>query len=459
MISVPNSGLCESHNPSRFTKFSPGIDLTVLMVVLTGCLSTLLFLYSDGLWRTSFRKNVPLLDNVMQARVSLAEAYLWLDELKKGNNEIRIEVILASYDQAARAVDACVKGKSVIKGLPGLPLKDEELRTQMAQFKNSIEQTRTIAAARWQHREDHNAARTMDRKLHTAYHGLELMAGAITSKLQKDISHAMKRQKTIHFVTLFLWLTIIVGVSIVLMSVSKRRKQSTERLQHYQLRLRGLASELVLTEERERRRLATDLHDTIAQNLAISKTKLDALGSHVSSSDLNTALDEVRELLKPAIRDARSLIFQLSPPILYIMGLEAAVESLAEQTREQHGLVTTVTDDNLPKPLSEDILVLLFRAVRELLINVIKHSQSHTAKISIKKDNGYVRIDVADDGIGFDSVENDLIAAEKTGFGLFSIRERLHHLGGHLEIHSHTGLGTRVTLVAPLQKDGKILRS
>jgi len=440
---------------SRFTRFAWGIDLTVFAVLLVGLLSSLLFIYSDWLWRSSFRKNVPVLDNIMQARVSLAEGYVWLDELLRGNETIQIGMILGSYDQATQAVDACILGESAIRGLPGLPMRDGEFITQLERFKESIEKTRSVAEERWQNREVSSAARAIDLNLHTAYHGLGLMASVINSKLQEDVSASMRSQRTVHVLTLSLWLTLLAGVGTVLTFASKKRKQSNERLRSYQERLRSLASELVLTEERERRRLATDLHDAIAQNLAISKIKLDALRSQLSSEDLTDALDEVRELLKPAIRDARSLIFQLSPPILYALGLEAAVESLAEQVQQHHGLVTTFADDKQPKPLSEDILVLLFRAVQELLINVVKHSQTGTARITMRRDNGCVRIDVEDDGVGFDSTGIDFHIASRKGFGLFSLRERLHHLGGRLEINSKPGQGTQVTLVAPVQHGGE----
>jgi signal transduction histidine kinase len=428
-----------------------GIDWSVVTVLFLGFLSTLLLLYSDHLWRTSFRKNVPVLDNMMQAKDSLAEAYLWLDELLKGNETIRIEEILGSYDQAARAVDACLEGESVIRGLPGLRITEGELSTELREFKDSIEKARAVAEARWRNRDESRTAREIDRNLQTAYHGLGLMAGAITTKLEEDASAAMRTQRTVHVLTLCIWLAIISGAAAALLSASKRREQSRQRLEIYQERLRSLASELVLTEERERRRLAMDLHDSIAQSLAISKTKLDTLRTQRSSEDLSAGLDEILEILKLAIRDARSLIFQLSPPLLYVMGLEAAVESLAEQTQEKHGLITTFEDDKRPKPLGEDLRVLLFRAVRELLINVVKHSRAKKARIRMRREEGWIKIDVEDDGVGFHPARNEDLLAGRTGFGLFSIRERLHHLDGRVEIDSGPGRGTRVTLTARLQ--------
>ena len=100
-------------------------------------------------------------------------------------------------------------------------------------------------------------------------------------------------------------------------------------------------------------------------------------------------------------------------------------------------------------------LMMVFRAVQELLINVVKHSQAGTAKITVKRDEDRVRIAVGDDGVGFDSAGIDFGVAERAGFGLFSIRERLNHLGGHLEIDSRPGQGVKVTLVAPLQHGGE----
>lgn len=448
---VTKRGLRAPRGSSRHPGFLQGLDWSVVTVLVLGFLSTLLLLYSDNLWRTSFRKNVPLLDNIMQAKDSLAEAYLWLDELLKGNETIHIREILGSYDQAMRAVDACLQGESVIQGIPGLPVAEGELSTELKEFKGSIEKARAVAEARWRNRDDSRAARAIDRNLQTAYHGLGLMAGTITTKLEEDISSAMKTQRTIQILTLCVWLTIISGAAVALLSASKRRKHSHQRLETYQERLRSLASELVLTEERERRRLATDLHDSIAQSLAISKTKLDAIRTQSPSEDLPAAVDEILEILNPAIRDARSLMLQLSPPLLYVMGLEAAVESLAEQTQEQHGLTTSFSDDKQPKPLSEDIRVLLFRAVRELLINVIKHSRANAASIRMRRDHDCIKIVVEDDGVGFNLVGNEDPLAGRTGFGLFSIQERLHHLDGRVEIDSGPDRGTRVTLTARLQ--------
>jgi signal transduction histidine kinase len=208
-----------------------------------------------------------------------------------------------------------------------------------------------------------------------------------------------------------------------------------------------------LAEEQERRRLATALHDRVAQTLALSKMKLGMLREPASSTDLAESVDEIYKLLEQAIQDTRSLIFEISSPILYHFGLEAAVEWLTEQTQKQYGILFEFRDDRQPKPLDEDVRVLLFQAVRELLVNVGKHAQARSVKVALRRDGNDIQITVEDDGVGFDAFPIGSHWSEIKGFGLFSIRERLDHVGGQLKIKSEPGHGTRVTLVAPLSRD------
>ena len=230
------------------------------------------------------------------------------------------------------------------------------------------------------------------------------------------------------------------------------RKQSEEEIRTYQGQLQSLASELSLTEERERRQLATDLHDHIGQALAISKIKLGMLQKSVSAEAVARPLNEVREMIEQMIRDTRSLTFELSLPVLYELGFEAAVEWFAKEVRAKHGILVDVRKDMLPIPMDDEIKVLLFRSVRELLINIVKHAQARHARVSILRDGDRVNIKVEDDGIGI----GDRLINQNGGFGLFSIRERLHYLGGKVQMDSEDGGGTRVTLTVPLQHPRKV---
>ena len=249
----------------------------------------------------------------------------------------------------------------------------------------------------------------------------------------------------------------IAGVIGVATDITERKRAETQLLA-YQERLRSLASELSLAEERERRRIARDLHDRIGQTLAICKIKLGALRASASSTGLAGPLDEIHKLIDEIIQETRSLTFEVSSPILYELGLEAAVEWLVEQIQEQYGLLSHFEDDRQPKPLDDDVRVLLFQAVRELLTNVAKHAQAHNVKVSLRRDDSNIKITVEDDGNGFDT--SDVVShwSRSEGFGLFSIRERLGHLGGRLEVESEPGHGTWATLAAPLKCDEAITR-
>ena len=235
-----------------------------------------------------------------------------------------------------------------------------------------------------------------------------------------------------------------------LQSEINERKKAERKLLIYQKQLRSLASELSLAEERLRRRIATDIHDHVGQNLAISKIKVESLAQSAPSPETARALDEIRDLIAQTIESTRSLTFELSPPVLYDLGFEAAVEWLVRQTRRQYGLSTEFEDDGQTKSLDNNVRVLLFQAVREVLLNVVKHARAGNVMVSIRKVGNEIRVSVEDDGVGFD-VSKALSQDYKTsGFGLFSIRERLDHIGGYVDINSEFDRGTQVTLVAPI---------
>jgi PAS domain S-box-containing protein len=231
----------------------------------------------------------------------------------------------------------------------------------------------------------------------------------------------------------------------------QERKYNEKKLMEQQDKLRLLSSELLLTEERERRQIATELHDRIGQTLAVIQIKLAELREASASNETAAkALDDIRQYIEQTIQDTRSLTFELSPPVLYELGLEAALAWLINQILEKHGLRVELKDDGRSKPLDNGCRVIMFQSARELLFNIVKHARARSATVSVRKDGNDIRIEIEDDGIGFDSSELESSGTGSRGFGMFSIRERLSPLGGHLEIKSEPGRGTHVTLVAPL---------
>ena len=233
------------------------------------------------------------------------------------------------------------------------------------------------------------------------------------------------------------------------------RKRAEKELLRSERQLRSLASQLSLAEEQERQRLATELHDSIGQHLACLKIELDLLKRKSGHyPDMGGPLDQIIKTTKKVILETRSLTFEICPPFLHELGFEQTLEWFGERIQKKYGLAFEFADDGRSKPLGDDIRTLLFRTVRELLINVVKHAHANKAKTTTSRIDHCIQIIVEDDGVGFDILETCLNAEnDNFSLGLFSIRERLRHLGGEVKIESSPGRGTRVTLLAPLEQE------
>lgn len=213
-------------------------------------------------------------------------------------------------------------------------------------------------------------------------------------------------------------------------------------LARHQKKLRGLASELSLAEERERRRIAGALHDIVGQNLVFARFRTAALLEELDEGELNDSAREIKSTLDQILRDTRELVFELSPPVLYDLGLEAAIEWLTERFQGRYSLQCAIERLGLTDELNEELRVLVFQAVRELLFNVVKHAGAKSALVRLRSGGERFEVSVEDDGDGFEGEAG-------SGFGLFSIRERLGPFGGELELGVSELGGARVTLSVP----------
>lgn len=221
-----------------------------------------------------------------------------------------------------------------------------------------------------------------------------------------------------------------------------------EQLLAYQKQLQSFASEITLIEERDRKQIAAELHDRIGHGLAACQMQIETLLQHPLDSFPSQILHRTLHVLEQTIQDTRTLTFEISPPILYEIGLEAALEWLIEQMETQYRLKVEFIDDGQPKELSEDARGILFRSVRELLFNVIKHASSLRAQVRIQKEDNAVRLTVSDEGAGFERERSEDMANRRS-FGLFSIRERIEYLGGTFDCRTKPGEGTQVTIWMP----------
>lgn len=238
----------------------------------------------------------------------------------------------------------------------------------------------------------------------------------------------------------------------ILQAAREELYQRTQELEAHQIRLRSLATELNLTEQRERRQIALELHDYLAQHLVVCRYQLSqGLQTPELNTGLKTALVKADELLGESLAYTRSLVAQLSPHVLHEYGLIKALQSLGDHMSTQ-GLTVKVETDREHIALPEDHAVLLYQSVRELLFNILKHAGVNQAVVTVEVVPPMnVQITVADRGNGFSPVSEKPEVTSTGRFGLFSIYERMLVLDGKLDIDSKIGQGTRVTLTLPCQ--------
>ncbi|MEW6234399.1 MAG: ATP-binding protein [Candidatus Omnitrophota bacterium] len=232
-----------------------------------------------------------------------------------------------------------------------------------------------------------------------------------------------------------------------------------KKLLSYQQQLQSFASEMSLIEERDRRQIAEELHDRIGHGLAACQMQIETIKRDSLDPQSVRIFDQTLALLEQTILDARSLTFEISPPVLYELGLEPALEWLIEEMEKHYGMKIELEDDGLPKTVSEDARGVLFRSVRELLFNVLKHSGALCAKVAIQSKPECVSLCVEDHGTGFNFSELHSSALHRHSFGLFSIRERIEYLGGSFECDSARGKGTRIVLTMPCSQEISSRRS
>lgn len=235
-----------------------------------------------------------------------------------------------------------------------------------------------------------------------------------------------------------------------------RVDERTQELVTSQTRLRALASELNLAEQRERKRLAAELHDHLQQLLVLSKLKLSQGKRSASVPSCLKVMEQVDHVLTEALTYTRTLVAELSPPVLHDHGLASALKWLGDYMKTKYDMAVTVTVPPQGEPnLPEEQAGLLLQSVRELLINSRKHAGTNQAAVTMVQQGSMLRIEVRDRGKGFDMAEVETPTELSSKFGLFSIGERMRVIGGMLNIESGAGVGTRAVIELPLAAASK----
>lgn len=229
-------------------------------------------------------------------------------------------------------------------------------------------------------------------------------------------------------------------------SLERRVQERSLVAEHRAAQLQKLTMELTIAEQRERQKLATVLHDGLQQILVGSKIQL---GFVERSQNIHESVEQAKELIDDAIEISRSLTAELSPPILLQGDLNLACEWLAGWMRRKYGLKVRFVAGKKIQPTAEEIKLLIFQALRELLFNVVKHAGVDEAVFRLKEKEGWIEAVIEDKGKGFDPGEIRAGGGRSEGMGLFGIRERLTYFGGRMEIDSSPGKGSRFRMILP----------
>ena len=239
-----------------------------------------------------------------------------------------------------------------------------------------------------------------------------------------------------------------VELGLLSRTLERALAERTQELRAANARLRHLALEGSLIEEREKKRLAGELHDSPMQKLALAQMQI-ASAAQCRDSESDALLASGLELMREALGELRSLQFELSPPCLYQEGLVPALAWLASHATRRFGVAFAVALPRTLPTLDRNLTIVLFQCARELIYNVARHAHASAGRIELAVRDHAVWLVVSDDGQGFPSDATAQSPGARGGYGLFSVRERLALLGGDLAIESDAG-GARVSLRAPL---------
>ena len=245
------------------------------------------------------------------------------------------------------------------------------------------------------------------------------------------------------------------GTRGVCFDISQRKKaenavlKNLKQIQQYQKKLKKLNTEITLIEERERRRIAENLHDSLGQTLSLAYIKLSAIDNSEFQPGTRVKFDEIFGLLTKAINESRDLTYDLSPPILFELGLIPALKWKLEQIEQLHNFHTQFIEGKFNFNISNETAIFIYRIVSELLLNVQKHARATKIILEVSHKRNKYFITVQDNGIGFNKVKQNN-EKKPSGFGLMSIKERLESFKGRLFLKSEPGNGTSAIIEIPV---------
>jgi len=228
------------------------------------------------------------------------------------------------------------------------------------------------------------------------------------------------------------------------------RNHALKEIQTYRDALKQLTIEITLLEEKQRRDIAANIHDHLSQSLVLSNMQISALKKKTKDEQLLEGLRHIEKYIAEALEFSRKITYDLSPPILYEMGIAATIQLMVQKIGDENDIQIDFRSDVEDIVLPEQTLVLLYRAIKEIIFNALKHAKASKLSVHFRKEDQGLDINIKDDGIGFDLEQVEARRTVHKGYGLFAVRERVQNLEGDLFIDSQNGTGTEVRIRVPI---------
>ena len=228
--------------------------------------------------------------------------------------------------------------------------------------------------------------------------------------------------------------------------------KANKEIQEYQESLQNLTTEILLIEENQKKQIAANIHDHLSQSLVISKMKIAEMMKRGNFKEIESDLNFIKSHISDAIDNSRKITYELSPPVLYQLGLIDTLYWFSGELEESYGLEVEFDSNISSIKLTDAQSILVFRCIQEIVTNTIKYASATKICIKVSKTEKGLEISVLDNGIGFDIKTLNKRSMSSTGFGLFAVRERIQNLRGEFKIDSEINKGTQVNFFIPLKQ-------
>ena len=224
-----------------------------------------------------------------------------------------------------------------------------------------------------------------------------------------------------------------------------------QEIQEYQISLQEMTTEMTLIEEKQKKEIASNIHDHLSQSLVISKMKINQLKKNPELKIIDKDLNFIDTHISEALENSRKITYELSPPVLYQLGIIDALNWLLENVEATHNIECKIHSNISSIKLSDVKSILLYRCIQEVIKNAVKYANSTLLTLELNKNDFGINIRFSDNGDGFDTkMLNNYKNHSGSGFGLFAVQERIRNIQGEFAITSKLNIGTSVNIFIPL---------